>query len=119
MDYLTNYYKNLSEQLQGKVNNIIHQLNEAPLDKIYCECCGQKLPPEQQKPSPRPPVFPDPDKSDPGYKPYPGYKPPPKPWEEDEPDYDVEFYNRTGIKIPKKKPIKPSPKDLEKPPIIR
>ena len=62
MNYLTNYYKNLSDQLQEKVNYLKHQLNEAPLDKIYCECCGQKLPGagggSAPSPAPNPPPTP-------------------------------------------------------------
>jgi len=34
MNYLTNYYKNLSEQLQAKVNNLQNLLNEVKITKV-------------------------------------------------------------------------------------
>lgn len=49
MHYLTNYYKNLCEQLQEKINILESQLNEAGLQKALRSKDPEKLKKETEK----------------------------------------------------------------------
>lgn len=103
MDYLTNYYKNLSEQLQEKIN-YLSKLIESQSEYI--------VPPKKKGPinwgDPRPHQIPELDK----YPKFPSEKPTKKPnWDgshdEEQPEIPVDRYPKYPGEDPNKKPKKP------------
>jgi len=116
MNYLTNYYKNLSEQLQEKVNYLKTLLNEDNDPNSNPSKPSGSPQPAGPRPSPAPAPTPTPAQIPPGQAPF---RPDPRgyPGGSQDPNYQrdwYEYFKWWQTQDPKwrdKNPLPPPPKD--------